>query len=235
MDPLNIKSNVDRMASQLNAQARQQLAYGTSLALNAIAAHVLQAEQENERRQLDRPRPFTLSALRVIKSNKRDLVARVVMMDRTAAYLEPYEEGGENMLNGKALLKPVGAAKDLDAYGNLPRNLLAKLKARRDVFIGRVQTKEGSVSGVWQRSTDEGAKVGVMRRRRDGSVVLGKTGKGMNTTGRLKLLIRFTDAHPVAPKNRLHWHEVAAVTVQRTADFELARGIALALRTAKRR
>ena len=235
MSGLSIKSNVDRMAAQLNAQARQQLAYGTSLALNAIAAHVLQAEQENERRQLDRPRPFTVNALRVIKSNKRDLVARVVMMDKTAEYLEPYEDGGENVLNGKALLKPVGAVKDLDRYGNLPRGLIAKLKTRTDVFIGKVKTKDGMVSGVWQRSTDEGAKVGVMRRRRDGSMVLGKTGKSLNSTGRLKLLIRFSDAHPIAQKNRLHWHDIAAATVLRTADLELARGIAQALRTAKRR
>ena len=235
MSALSIKSNVDRMAAQLNAQARQQLAYGTSLALNAIAAHVLQAEQESQRRQLDRPRPFTLNALRVVKSTKRDLVARVVMMDKTAEYLQPYEDGGENKLNGRALLKPVGAVKDLDQYGNLPRSLMAKLKARRDVFIGTVQTKGGPVSGVWQRSTDEGAKVGVMRRRRGGSMVLGKTGKGLNTSGRMKLLIRFTDAHPIAQKNRLHWHDVAAVTVLRTADLELARGIAQALRTAKRR
>ena len=61
-------------------------------------------------------------------------------MDTTARYLEPYEFGGHNVLDNKALLEPVGAVKDLDRYGNLPRNRMQPLKARDDV--GTVKTKD---------------------------------------------------------------------------------------------
>lgn len=236
MSALSIKSNVDRMARELNAQARQQIAFGTSLALNAIAQQVLHAEQENERQQLDRPRPFTVNALRVIRSDKRNLVARVVMMDRTAAYLEPYEEGGENVLNGRALLKPVGIK--LDRYGNIRNGAMAKLIAKPNVFVGKVAFKKSgqTISGVWERPKLRGQQKVNKKTGKGGYGSKGDTQQKIDSvrTG-LKLLIRFTDAHPIAQKNRLHWHDVAAVTVQRVADYELARGIAQALRTAKRR
>ena len=226
MFAIRVTTNLSEFKRHVSAQVMQQVPFAMSVALTDLARDVAAVEKKNAAAQLDRPREFTTGAIRVIPARKGKFVARVVMMDTTARYLEPYEFGGHNVLNSKALLKPVGTVKDLDRYGNLPRNLMAKLKGRTDVFIGTVKTKAGEVAGVWQRASEEGAKVGVLRKVKGGGTRMGKTGKGLNTSGGLKLLIKFADAHPVDDKNRLHWFEVAEATV--TKNFNRRFGAALA-------
>jgi len=223
---IRVTTNLTEFKKHVSDQVMRQVPFAMSTALTELARDVVAAEKKNEVARLDRPREFTTGAIRAIPARKGKYVARVVVMDTTARYLEPYEFGGHNVLNSKALLKPVGAVKDQDRYGNLPRNLLAKLKARDDVFVGTVKTKGGEVTGVWQRASEVGAKVGVLRKAKGGGTRMGKTGKGLNTSGGLKLLIKFADAHPVDDKNRLHWFEVAEVTV--TKNFNRRFGAALA-------
>lgn len=235
---IDVTSNVAAFARHLDIFQRQQLPFAIAQALNDVMAQVKTAEQENEEKVLDRPRPFTKNALRIIKASKgaSRLVARMVMMDLTAAYLDPYDKGGVNKLNQGTdhVFTPVGSAKELDKYGNLPRRLTAKMMARKDVFIGEVKTKDGgTVLGMWQRTSAEGSKVGVLRKKRDGTAYTGKTGRNLNTSGKLKLLIRFDDPHPIADKNRLHWQEVARDTVGRQFNAAMARALDRALKTAK--
>ena len=208
----------------------RHLPFAISQAINKTGTLAIQAEQDNEEKVLDRPRPFTKGAIRMIRANKAKFQATVFMMDITARYLKPYEFGGSNVLNSKALLKPVGAMKDLDQYGNLPRRFLAQMKNRKDVFIGTVNTKLGPVEGLWQRST-EGAKVSVLRTRKDGTVRVGKTAKNINNTGRLKLLVKFTDAHPV--EQNLDWFGVAEKTVNGAFPGEMSTTFQQALATAR--
>jgi len=228
---VNIHTNLKAFQSKVSAAAYKQIPFATSQALTALAKDVQLAEQQNEAKVLDRPRPFTQGAVKVVPARKGSNTARVVMQDLTARYLEPYEFGGRNVLNGRALLKPIGATKDLDQYGNLPRRLLAKLKARGDVFIGKVKTKNGEVSGVWQRSVEEGASVPVTRNGKGGAPRIGKTKKGLNTGGRLKLLIKFEDAHAV--KQNLGWFKVAESTVSRNFNKRMGAALAKAIATAK--
>lgn len=224
---IDIKSNIKAFERKISAAAFKQLPFATAQGLNAIAKEVVAAEQRNEQLVLDRPRPFTTNAIGVLRANKATMTATVFVKDITAAYLEPYEFGGKNKLNGRALLKPVGAVKDLDQFGNLPRNFLRKLSGRRDIFIGSIRTKKGVVSGVWQRSVDAGSAV----------AVVSKTGKvrhtrtATNTTGRLVLLVRFEDAHPV--KQHLDWFGVAQRTVARTFNREMGKALGKAIATAR--
>lgn len=224
---INLQTNIKAFEKKVSALAYKQLPFATAQALNAIAKDVQLAEQRNEQQVLDRPRPFTTGAIGVVKATKTNMEARVFVKDITAAYLEPYEFGGKNKLNSKALLKPVGAVKDLDQFGNLPRNFLRKLAGRRDIFIGPVRTKSGVVNGVWQRSVAEGAAVATVSRT--GKVR--KTMKGTNTSGHLVLLVKFEDAHEA--KQRLDWFGVAGKTVARQFNKRMGAALAKAIASAK--
>ncbi len=224
---INIKTNIKAFEKKVSAMAYKQLPFATALALNALAKDVTVAEQRNEHQVLDRPRPFTTGAIGVRRATKASMEATVFVKDITAAYLEPYEFGGKNKLNSKALLKPVGAVKDLDEFGNLPRNFLRKLAGRRDIYIGAVKTKRGLVNGVWQRSVEEGAAVATVSKT--GKVR--KTVKGTNTSGHLVLLVKFEDAHQV--KQHLDWFGVAGRTVTRQFNKRMGEALGKAIASAR--
>jgi hypothetical protein len=224
---VNFDSNVKAFQRSISALAHRELPYAIGQALTAIAKKVVIAEQENERKVLDRPKPFTTNAIGVQRASRTSMEAKVFMRDITAHYLEPYQFGGRNVLNSKALLKPVDAVKDLDAFGNLPRNFLRSLRGRADIFVGVVQTKKGPVNGVWQRSVEEGARVPVVGR--NGKVR--RTSKNLNTRGHLVLLVKFEDAHQA--RQQLDWFGVAERAAVKAFNREM--GAALARAIASRR
>jgi hypothetical protein len=222
---LNVHSNLKEVEKKLSAFALRQVPFATSQALTALANRIVPAEQANEQRVLDRPKPFTQNAIGVVRANTKRMTATVFMKDITARYLEPYEFGGRNRLNSRALLKPIDAVKDLDQYGNLPRNWLAKMRGRADIFIGTVKTKTGEINGVWQRTVAPGDAVKVRREKN------GRTRKNLNTSGSLKLLVRFTEAHDV--KQHLDWFGVARRIVDKDFSREFGRALAKAMATAR--
>jgi hypothetical protein len=227
---INVQSNLKAIEKKLSAFAYQQVPFATAQALTALGQRIAGAEQANEAKVLDRPKPFTRNAIGVMRANKARMTATVFMKDITARYLEPYEFGGRNALNARALLKPIDAVEDLDQYGNLPRNFIKKMKGRSDVFIGAVKTKTGVINGVWQRTVEEGAAVQV-RREKVGVLKIGRTRKGLNTSGGLKLLVRFTEAHEV--RQRLDWFGVAQRVVNKEFDREFGKALARAMATAR--
>lgn len=224
---LNIRTNIKAFEKQLSAFAHKQLPFATAQALTALAKSVVVAEQANEKKVLDRPRPFTTDAIGVRKANKARMEATVFVKDITAAYLEPYQFGGKNMLNSRALLKPVDAVRDLDQFGNLPRNFLRKLKGRADIFIGTIQTKAGPVNGVWQRDTSVDVELPLFTRT--GKLRAPKARR--NTSGKLVLLVKFTDAHPAT--QYLDWFNVASRTVAKNFNREMGKALARAIASAK--
>ena len=224
---INIRTNIKAFEKTVSAFAFKQLPFATALALTALAGEVKAAEEANEKKVLDRPKPFTTGAIGVRKANKARMEAIVFVKDITAAYLEPYQFGGKNVLNSKALLKPVGAVKDLDQFGNLPRNFLSKLKGRSDIYIGKIQTKRGLVNGVWQRVVQEGAAVTMVTKT--GKVR--KTRKGTNTSEHLVLLVKFEDAHPA--KQYLDWFNVAKRAVEKNFNRQMGKALARAIASAK--
>lgn len=218
---INVRANVKDITKRLDDFARKQVPYATALALTQLAKEVKDEEQRNLRATFKNPKPFTVNAIGVQSARKDDPHAVVFMRPVAARYLKPYETGGAHVLPGRALLNPKDIK--LDQYGQLPQRALQRLKARSDIFIGPVKTKAGVINGVWQRPYI-----------RQNQMIRGQSRKqsrlprGANTTGKLKLLIRFGDALPV--KKQLNWgaHAKAIVARRFNAVFGAALGRAIA-------
>ncbi|NYH21399.1 hypothetical protein [Paraburkholderia bryophila] len=206
MFTVSVRTDIKRVAKALDDLARKQLPFATAQAINATAQIVKLAEQENMRKVLDAPTPFTVNSIAVKRATKSDLVALVYVKPVAASYLLPYETGGLNKLNSQALLKPISAK--VNQYGNLPRNLVKRLSAKPNVFVGKVQTKAGVVDGVWQRTKQT-------RGKRAG----------------LKLMIKFEDAHEAT--QRLDFRGVGQRVVASTFRGELDKAIAKAMAAAR--
>lgn len=210
VDTRGVKAGLDDFA-------KKQLPFATALALTSTAGYVGEAWQDEMRDVLDRPTPFTLGAVAIRPAHKTRLIATVFIRPVAAQYLEPFVEGGVHFLGKKrGLLTP--KAVPLNAYGNLSRNKLAQLKARKNVHIGAVRLRSGQVvNGVWQRSTK------ATRKR------LAKAGG--DGGGTLKLLIRFSDPQRVT--QRLDFAGRAEIAVRTHFVNELGKGLARALASAK--
>jgi hypothetical protein len=228
---INVKSNLAAIEKKISAAAFKQIPFAAAQTLTALGRLVAQAEKVNEASVLDRPKPFTQDAVGVIGATSKSQQATVFLKDITARYLAPYEFGGPNALNSKAVLTPIAATTDLDQFGNLPRNWMAKLRGRKDIFIGTIRTKNGPVNGVWQRSVEDGAAVSVTKLTKKGVLRTTKTRRGTNTSGKMKLLVKFTDAHAV--KQHLGWFDVADRVVKRHFDSVMGKNLARALASAK--
>jgi hypothetical protein len=203
---ISVRSNIKEISKKLNALAYKQIDFATALALTDLAKQVQAAEEENIKATFKHPKPFTVKSVGMRGATKRSLTATVFVRPIAAKYLEPYEDGGTHELPGKALLNPKDIR--LDQYGQLTRATLARLKARRDVFIGPVKTASGIVNGVWQRTK---AKRGV--------------------PSGLKLLIRFGDALPVNKK--LNYGAHAQAVINRGFNAAFSAGLAKAMATAR--
>lgn len=199
--------DVKALQRDLDNFARKQVPFAASQALNAVARKVQAAQRENMQKVLDRPTPFTLNAVSVKPSTKATLTATVFVKDIAAAYLLPYEQGGKNKLNSRALIKPV--AQKVNQYGNLARTAVKRLATKKGVFVGKVQTKSGLVDGVWQRTKP----------------VRGKAAG-------LKLLVKFQDANDAKP--RLGYGDVARKTVAASFRRELDAALTKAMKSARR-
>ncbi|WP_208856045.1 hypothetical protein [Chromobacterium subtsugae] len=205
---------------------RDQLPFATAQALTVVAKTVQAAESKQIASKFKNPTPFTRNSVGVRAARKSNQEAMVFIKDQAARYLAPYESGGEHVLNSKALLNPKDIKKN--AYGQLSRGTLARLRARPDIFIGKVKTRRGIVDGVWQRPVDP-RRVTLLNGKR-------KKLRGLNEVmddkrGHLKLLIRFGDALPV--DIHLGYHELAIAQVNRHFNREMGHALARALASAR--
>lgn len=209
----------------LSDLARKQLPYATARALTKLADRVVDAQRKALPRLLDRPRPFTIDAIRRLPAGKTNLVATVYVKDIAAQYLAPFEFGGTHFLGKKrGMLVPRDIR--LNQYGNIPRNTLARLRAQKDVFIGPVKFKTGeTINGVWRRG-------GRGQRRRDEYGTKGNNKqKFVAARTTLTLLIQFTAPGTVTP--RLHYFDRAQKVVSNNFRADMTHALADALRTAK--
>lgn len=230
---IQISSNMPDIAKSMDALTTKQLPFAMAQAVNRVAARVQQAETQNIQKTFDSPTPFTQKSVGLAKARKSNLTATIYVKNIAASYLQPYEDGGVHKLNGRALLNPKDIK--LNQYGNLPKAALARLKAKPGVFVGPVKLKNGeTINGVWQRPMLRGRDAvlgkGMTPRQRQ-KLLRGKHGtiaRGANTTGKLKLLIRFGDALPV--KKHLGFGSTAQAVVAQNfgRDFDAALKEALA-------
>lgn len=228
---IDVKADVRKLRAELDDFAKRQVRFATAQALNAVAKAGIEAERQAMSRDLDRPRPFTTQqGLRLKSARKDDLEAAIAIPPIQSRYLAPEIEGGLQVLPGssRAILRPINQA--TDQYGNLPRNLLSRLKGRPDIFIGTVKTKSGPVDGVWQRIIVSAGGTAVPTHiRHRGTWLAGQ--RATNERHSLRLLIRFSDPIPV--KTRYPFGQAAIATVKRMFPGELRRQLALAIRTAR--
>lgn len=215
MFDVSVRTSFKEVERSLSSLARQQLPFAKAMAVTGLARRVQEAEQSAFGQVFDRPAPFTVKSVGVRAARKNDPTAVVFVKDIAAAYLEPFEFGGAHKTNGRALLNPKGA--QTNQYGNLPRNLVARLKSRADIFIGAIKTKSGEVvNGVWQRPAAAPAMAGR------------RTPRGANHTGQLKLLVRFTDPEPVTQHLDYRARAKRVIAAQFNAEFSSAMTKALA-------
>lgn len=221
---INVSADVKALQKQLLGLANRQIPFAASQALTAVARKVQAAETDRIGERLKNPSPFTRKSVGMRGARKSDLEALVFIKDRAAKYLDPFESGGRHVLPGRTLLNPKKVK--LNMYGQLPRKMLAGLKARPDVFIGPVKTRNGVVNGVWQRPTDTKRVT-----------LLNSKGRRLNnlyqTSGNkgLRLLIRFGDALPV--NVRLDYHKLASEIIREGFDREMRVALASALASAR--
>ena len=203
---ISIRSNVKEITKTLSALAYKQVAFATAQALTALAREVQADEIQNIASTFSKPKPFTQKSVGVRGARKDTLTATVFVRPIAAKYLDPYEEGGRHVLSGRALFNPKNIR--LDKYGQLPRKVLDRLKARKDVFIGPIKSKSGTVNGVWQR---------VPAKRKQ--------------PAHLKLLIRFGDSLSV--NKRLNYRSRAKALVDRRFNTVFAEAMSKAMASAR--
>ncbi|MDR3408457.1 MAG: hypothetical protein P4L68_08165 [Methylovirgula sp.] len=224
---LDIKVDLKPMHRALLDLGNKQVTFAAAAALTKLAQGASDQETIAVKETFDRPTPFTQRGFRIVPATKGTLASFVLAKDIQAQYLAPYVFGGPRFLGSKrAMLVPKQVG--VNQYGNLPRNKLAQLKGRSDIFIGPVKFKSGeTINGVWQRPA-----VGI---RRDGARGTKGATKGSKTasviasanTG-LKLLIRFEDTSD-APKHLPFMERARAyVTANARREFEVALRRALA-------
>ena len=203
---ISVHANVKEISRSLSRLAHSQINFATAQALTSLAKEVQADEIRNIATTFRKPKPFTQKSVGIQGARKDTLQAKVFVRPIAAKYLEPYEKGGSHVLSGRALINPKNIK--LDRYGQLPRKALARLKARKDVFIGKIKTSKGAVNGVWQR---------IPAKRK--------------LPAHLKLLIRFGDSLPV--KKRLNYRSRAQAIVDRRFNAVFAEAMSKALASAR--
>jgi len=231
MIAISFKTDVDKLAPMLSKKALANLPYATARALTASARQAAAAERQAIAQDFANPTPFTFGSVAVVPAVKSNPVAVVGIRPIAAKYLAPYEFGGKRYLNpsraGGTLLNPKDIA--LNAYGNLPRRTVARLRGRRDVFIGTVMTRGGPVDGVWRRVRAIRAVAARSGQRR--RVVSRRGRPAMASPRGLDLLIRFGGALPVRPE--LGFRERAIAVARETFAPELRRQLAAAIQSSR--
>lgn len=203
---ISVRSNIKQISKKLSAIAYRQVNFAAASALTQLAREVRSAEQRNLQNTFKHPKPFTVNAVGMRGATKASLEARVFIKPVAAKYLRPYEDGGVHALPGRALLNPKDIR--LNQYGQLSLGTMRRLKGRADIYIGPIETKHGTIDGVWQRT---------------------RPTKG--NPSRLRLLIRFGDALPV--NEQLHYGERARAIVNGRFNAVFGGAMAKAVATSR--
>ncbi len=164
MISISIKSDIEKALKKLNDVQKKQVPFAVAKGLTLTAQQVKAEEEDQLKRDTDRPIPFTQRAFYVLRATKASPVAVIGIKDIQGGYLSNLVEGGTRKPKRKALIAPADIK--LNTYGNIPKNKIKALMRRSDTFTGTI----GRTSGIWQH--------------------VGKNGKPKR---QVKLLVRFKD------------------------------------------
>lgn len=202
----DVRHNIADVRRGLSNFAQAQVPFAASLALNAVAAKMADAEVRHLGEALDRPTPFTLRGVAVRRSTKRNLEAAVFVKDRQAEYLLFQEAGGTRFPASRAI--PVAVKARRNSYGNLPRGGVKKLAVAANTFSGR--PKGGGAPGLYRR-------LGVTADRKGGA--------------KLELQVAWADRARYQP--RIAFIETARRVAELAVAVEFGRAMEQAIRTAR--
>jgi len=234
--------NSSQVKAALSALAPKQWAFATSLALNTTATTIKTDEVGTMKRVFDRPTPFTLNSLRLARSTKTNLEARVWFKDpprltEREHFLLPQVYGGERpqkrfeqtmvragfLPRGKALV-PTSAA-PLDAYGNVSRGIYSKILADLHASpIGATRNPRKRAASFFY-SRGEGLKRGIWQRSRGGRVLGGRMGGS--------IMPIFLETRMPRYRARFAFFDVAEKTASRVYESAFAAAADRTLRTAR--
>lgn len=148
---ISVRADIKKAEKALKKHKRQ-IPFAASLALNDAAFGLQQELNDSTRRHMDRPIPFTQKSMRVKKSTKRTLMAKVWVDPKRWKYLEKivYGSGGQP--------RPVPVKARLNAYGNLSRSYVNTRKGRRKYFSGKPNNPKGMQPGLYEVQGRRGNK-----------------------------------------------------------------------------
>jgi hypothetical protein len=87
-------SDLKDLSLQLQ-KLQKQIPFAMAQALTGVACKIEAAERTAFQRHLDKSTPFTVKAVGSVGARKDNLRAKVFVRDTAAAYLEPFEFGGQ--------------------------------------------------------------------------------------------------------------------------------------------
>ncbi len=231
---ISVQSNIAAITKMMQAQAKQ-VTYATAVALTKTAVKVRAAIPAGLDEQLDNPTSFTKRGTYLKRAERTKLVAEVGFREIQSKYLKLQEEGGVQEA-GEAGIRLPGNIQ-LNAFGNIPRGLITKLKAAADngtlapAIAKRLgaggSRRKGAAPvqlfyGIPQGKGWEDAPMGIWRR------VPGAPG----APGKLIPVIIFSDK-PAKFKPRLDLKRIAQPVVDKNFETEFLTALKNALATAR--
>lgn len=210
--------DVKQFSKSLRSLATKQIPFAASKALNDTMFDVYRAEGRALQKFIDRPRPFTTNAYKVVKASKRRLVAYLKTKQIQEGYLQWAVYGGQRAPKRTANVVPV--EQRLNQYGNMPRGTIKKMLADKQRYFSGVP-RGHSDAGIWRRSNKHTPKV---KRK-------GKTTPNKPRFAKLRLMVAYEGA--VDYGKRLPFFEIANDTVRRVFRRRIMMANAFAIRTAK--
>jgi len=139
-------TGLDALMKKMSAFEKKQVPFALSIALNNTANLAKVEAQKQMPNYLDSPTRFTINSVAVVRSNKSNLVAKVLIKDIQAKYLEVNVHGG---VVNKRIARPVNIG--LNKFGNIAGlkdgKKIKALIAKGDAFIRTIN----GVNGLWLR------------------------------------------------------------------------------------
>lgn len=139
---------VKKFFQSIRSLSTNQIPYAASKAINDTIFDVYRAEGKALQTFIDRPRPFTAKAYKVIKADKRRLVAYIKTKQVQEGYLQWAVYGGRRAPNKTANVVPVEHR--LNPYGNMPRGSIKKMLEDKQRYFSGVP-RGYSEAGIWKR------------------------------------------------------------------------------------
>lgn len=143
---INVTHNFEVIARQFGAAAKQ-VKFASAVALTRTAKDLQVDIPAQLEKDLDKPTEFTKRGTFVVPARKDNLAATVGFKDRQARYMAMQIAGGVRS-PGPGGIKLPGEIQ-LNAFGNIPKGLVAKLKAAaKDGTLGNAVSRRLGVQGA---------------------------------------------------------------------------------------